>query len=506
MPYNPSLGSRPEDLTPNNFSMVEGYGTQTSFNTIYDRPPAEMITAFNRHVGYVGFGIWLKAMGFSRGTNVPTVGHYEFPWEKDLVTVGAVSTASTGAGTEAVLELAASNMYDPGTTIGGASVKASYVQKYDVIEFGNGVQAIVTNKDTSTDPHLITVKPLDSTIDLAAAGTITPNDSYFIVTNLWPEGSGLPPGRAPRVIKYSNTFAIIKAAFRATGSELTNAVYFEPVPGAGQNTIMLRIKDQTLREFEQAKDGVLLFGQQSDNITVSVTEIGGVDVPISGTEGLWTFANTSGTISEYTAGSYSLDDLNEVAAIFEDERATNNPNLITLDGAKIYEEREDAFQNVLAQNLDHVLAAIIPQMNYNDEMESEMRSGTHSLSFGYYAVKKRGFTFHFKRLPAFNDIKGAGAAGYNYSASSIIMPYGTVENRNRMSEYGESPIVGYEYKEQNGYSREFQIGEIGGIGVGGPFGAIPVASNENDSMATGMLAEVAPHFACGNKLVIQQPA
>lgn len=503
MPYTPNTGTRPEDLTPNNFSMIEGYGSQAVFNTIYDRPPAEMITAFNRHVGYVGFGIWLKAMGFSRGTNVPTVGHYEFPWEKDLVHVNAIETAPAAAGDEAVLSLSAASMYDSGVTVGGAGVKASYVQKYDVIEFDNGVQAIVTNKDTSADPHEITVKPLDSTIDLST--NITADTSYFIVTNLWPEGSGLPPGRAPRIIKYNNTFAIIKAAFRATGSELTNAVYFEPVPGAGQNTIMLRIKDQTLREFEMAKDGVLLFGQSANNITVSVTEIGGVDVPIVGTEGLWQFANTNGTVDEYDPTNYTLDELNQIAAIFEDERATNNPNLLSLDGAQIYQYREDAFTEVLAQNLDHVLSAIIPQLNYNDELEAEMRSGTNSLSFGYYAVKKRGFTFHFKRLSAFNDVKGAGAPIYNYKESSIIMPYGTVENRNQGSSYGDSPIVGYEYKEQNGYSREFQIGEVGGIGVGGPFGAIPVASNENDSMTTGMLAEIAPHFACGNKVVIQTP-
>jgi hypothetical protein len=504
MPYTPATGTRPEDLTPNNFSLLDGYGNQETYSTVYDRPPAEMINAFNRHVGYVGFGVWLKAMGFTRGCNTPTIGHYEFPWEKDLVEAGAITSAAGGAGNDLEFTLTAASMYDASTTVGGAARKASYVQVGDIIEMYDGVQARVTAKDVTTDPHTITITPLDSTVDMDSSFNI--NEPYFVVTNLHPEGSGLPPGRAPRTIKYSNTFGIVKAAFRSSGTELTNAVYFEPVPGAGQNTIMLKIKDDTLRRFEQDKDGLLLFGQQADNITVSVTEMGGVDVPIAGTEGLWSFANTSGTTDTYTAGSYTTDDLNAVASIFEDERATNNPNLLSLDGAQIYEEREDAFTNVMANNLDHLLKNIIPQMSYDSELEAEMMNGTNSLSFGYYAVHKRGYTFHFKRLPAFNDVKGAGAAGYSYSATSIIMPYGTVRNQSPGAAYADSPIVGYEYKEQNGYSREFQIGEVGGVGVGGPFGAVPYAANENDSMTTGMLAEIAPHFACGNSLVIQEPA
>jgi hypothetical protein len=54
----------------------------------------------------------LKSMGFDRGTAAPTTGHYEYPWRKDLVRVNSVITASTGPGTDVVIELTAGSMFD----------------------------------------------------------------------------------------------------------------------------------------------------------------------------------------------------------------------------------------------------------------------------------------------------------------------------------------------------------------------------------------------------------
>lgn len=500
MPYSPTLGPRPEDLNPNIFSATAGgFLTAQQVSTIYDRPIPEQMWALERHVDYTGFQDWLRFMGYRKGTSNPTTGHYEWPWKDDTVKFSSVVTAATGAGADIVLALHSDNMYDTVVTANGSSVKSSYIQKGMVIEFPNRVQAYVKSKDISTDPHRVTLRPLDSTVNLNSVVAV--NTEYFIATNYWEEGGGMPDTIVPRIVKYSNSFGICKSAWSGTGTEATNKVYFEPVPGR-QGSIYLRVDKDLMYYHSKARDGMLLFGKQANNINVYNVSLE-IDVPISGTEGFVSFASTSGTVKTYTSGSYSLNDIDTVAQILEDERATMSSNIICWTGTEAHQERENALANILSNNLDPFINRMIPALRGYDfsAIADTDESFDFSYTFGIYAVRKGGFNFVFKKMPAFNDIKGAGLSNYKYRGTSIYHPVGTQIDR----EGREIPLVGYEYKELDGYSRDLVPSKIVGAGTNIMFGTL-YAANEYDSFKIGLLSEIAGHFACGNKIVFEEPA
>lgn len=498
MPYNPTLGTRPEDLAVNRFEPTGDYASSQQFKTLYDRPIAEQMYNLERHVNYTGFSSWLRFMGFEKGCENPSTGHYETPWKEDLVTVDTIVTAAGGAGNQMTISLPASAMYNNATTVSTVAQVASYPIVSDVIEFASGAQARVEEKITTTNPHRLVIKPLMSTVNLDAV--VTASNSYAIMYNLHQEGSGLPGMRAPRFVKYQNTFGIIKTRWSATGSEVTNKIYFK-TPSGNEGAIDVFVKEDFMRDHERARDGMLLFGQQVNNLSALNSHIG-IDVSISGTEGFVPFAKTSGTIDTYTLGSYSLTDLDAVAIILENERASESSNILAWDGPDVHRAREKALLDLLTNDLTPFVDRMVPGysgFDFNAIADSKAEYDK-SFTFGIMAVRTSGFNFAFKKLPVFADIRNAGAAAYKYKNTSIYCPIDMQVN----SKGEKMPLVGYEYKTNNkGYNRNLQFGRRAGVGANGYFGELN-ASDEFDTMTEGLVSELALHASCGNKIVYQE--
>jgi len=503
MSYTPNP-TRPNDLGVNTFSPAgNGLGTNVEMYTIYDRPLAEQVWNFATHVGYMGFATWLRTMGFSMGKSTPTTGHYETPWCQDPVKIGAITTASTGAGTNVVLTLHADSMYNTSVTTGGNARQASYPVEGDVIELYDRTQAQIITKNVTVNPHRITIRPLDSTVDLA--GKITVDDSYGIPYNLHGEGSGLPKGRAPRVFKYSNTFGIVKHAFGSTGNALVDAVYFEiqGQPGTEGQSTYAHIKAEEIKRFEQSCSGLLLFGQSANNLT-STDNQQGLDTPIDSTEGFVDFAFSYGSQDSYTVGAYSLDDFDSIGNLLRDERATTSRDIMLFDGPDIALETENLFVQTMNNDLSPFVDRLVPGVStwsgYQQSLSNSPSMAT--LSFNYKAIEKNGFVFHLTRIDEFADIRVLGGPDYEYRQTRIAVPIGW--NRDLISG-NQRPTIGYEYRELNGYSRENVLGHYGGAGVGGdntPFGP---AVNAYDYLQYFLIGEKAFHGSCANALVVQTP-
>lgn len=501
------VANSPRDLNPEAFSPASTTGilSQNEVYTIYDRPIAESTALFDRHVNYVGIATMLRAMGSTKGSSTPTIGHYENAWTEDTVKVGQIITPSAGPGTPVVIELDSDSMYDTSIEAGGTSVQTSYAVKNDIIELFNRVQVQVTNKDVTNNPHRLTLTPIRETDDLA--GAIQDGDEYGILYNLHAENSGLPAGRAPRMFKYQNTFGLIKHTFGISGFELTNSVYHETIAGDQQSvgdSIYMRLGKDELRRYEMSRSNMLLFGQQPNNLTELVANVN-QDTPVIGTEGLVDFALTNGYIDPYTPTSYDTDDLDGVGNIFYDERSTTTNDLMSWDGPAISTETENLFTNTLSNDLTPFVDRFIDgysdymRDNYAESIDGDSFDAT--LAFGYSAIKKNGYIFHMKRLTEFNDIKRAGGSSYGYRTYRIIMPLGW----NMDSITGESrATIGYEYKQLREYSRENIVGDLPGAGVGGnntPYGR---AVHEYDNTRTYMMSHIAGHWACGNAIVTQR--
>lgn len=504
MSYSPALLPRPNDLAVNSFSNVGGDVMTQKVVSDYDvYTPAELTVLFSRHAQFPNFRQKLRTLGFSRPCVTPTVGHYEAPWHKNKIELKTVVTAGV-AGGNVVVDLKDAAHYDAPVTVGGAARKASYPRKWDVLRFSNGVECIVLDKDTTTAPnnHRLTLRPkkatdnIDPLLDAVVAGT---GNLAWVRTEM-PEGSGAPAGRTPRFIKYSNSHTIIKESTAATGSELTNQAYFD-IDGQ-RGPIYLKTTMDAKRMFEESYASALLFGQTADNVSVLVDEVGH-DLPITGTEGLYTFASSTGNIDTYTLGSYSMDDFDNVAEIIENERIGVR-QLMSMDGFGIFQERENALSNFAAQANGFMFAEAgfnSLSASFRDEMSINSQ-GDFMVHVGFSGVHKSGYDFGFNLLHEFNDIMGLGDAddGYTYRNESIILPVGT---RNDSLTGNVIPTIGYEYKAQNGINRENVVATVSGIGATQQIG---LPQNVNDISRTVFLAEFAFHGSVSNGIVIQRPA
>lgn len=500
MAYSPFITPGGEDLGVNAFSDVGGgVMTQEVISDYNLYKPNELIQVFERHGYAPSFRLILKNMGFRRGTAKPTVGHYEYPWRKNLVTIGDIITPSAGPGTNVVIELDPTDMYNAGVTVNGVAAQASYPLEKEIIIFKDGNAGQIIAKDTSVTPHQLTIRPVKTTVDLVASIVI--GESYFIATNAWGEGSGLPKGRVPRVLTYQNTFQIVKEAMYSTGSELTNQMYFNPTPDK-PGSFYAKMEMDAMYRFEEMCDGALIWGQQINNITEYNQEVG-LDIPITGTEGLIEFATVNGNNETYTVGNYQISDFDDVSRYYERERIGVR-EIMCLQGIDINIEIE----NVIGTLLDGDLAALLTKkFMYGDNMFSDginaKDPGAMALEYNFRAVRKSNYNYYFYMLHIFNENVGAGAPGYDYPNWQVMFPVGYVADKDSGT---KRATVGYEYKQLGNYSREEVIADFSGVGVAGTGTPYRIASNPNDIHVGGMLAEIAGHNTCANHITLVRPS
>lgn len=500
MSYTPFVPVGGQDLRPNAFSDVGGnYQAQGVISQYQMYKPNELVQVFERHNYAPSFRLMLKTMGFRRGSYAPTIGHYEYPWRKNLVTVGTIVTPSAGPGTNVTFALDAADMYNAGVTVSGVAAQASYPIENEILLFRDGNMGMIINKDTTVTPHQLTIRPLSTTVDLATS--IVVGEAYFVATNAWGEGTGLPQGRVPRVVKYSNTFQIVKAAAGSTGSELTNQMYFEPVEGK-PGSFFAKVSVDTMYRFENECDGALIWGQQINNVQIFNPELG-FDVNVSGTEGLINFATVNGNNETYVVGNYQLADFDDVSKYYERERIGVR-DIMCLQGIDINVEIE----NVLADILDGDLAGLLTKNFlwgdgvFSDGMQPAIDASTFAMEFNFRAIRKANFRYFFYLMHVFNENVGAGATGYDYPNWQVLFPIGYAKEK---STGDNRATIGYEYKQLGAYSREEVIADLSGVGVAGSGTPYRIATNPNDLYRMGMVAEIAFHGTCANHITLVTP-
>ena len=124
---------------------------------------------------------------------------------------------------------------------------------------------------------------------------------------------------------------------------------------------------------------------------------------------------------------------------------------------------------------------------------------------GFKGIRAGGYQYLFQILHEFNEAVGAGAEAYDYMKWSIFMPLGnTVDQKTNQPRAN----FGYEWRQLGNYKREAVVAKIGGVGVAGSGGYLPIeyAASQYDYMEMGIVSEIAFHAACGNRIVRQVPA
>lgn len=489
------------DLRPNAFSSAAGNALSRSLVSEFDVfPRNEWAQLFLRHNEVPHFKTTLMAMGFGIPNSKNGYGHYEKPWDSNNVAILGVITASGGAGQQHVVSLAAADHYQTSQFSGATQLYGTLPITRQIWQVlggaNNGVQVVIEAKDTTTVPtaHRLTLRPLVSTVDLN--GIIAAGTTLQFVSNAWGEGTGLPEGETPRVIRYQNTTQIIKNAAVTTGSEMvTETMLLE-----GQSYTVAIVADHLKRKHMAACSGALLWQQPTTNTAVKQTISNqGYDVAVATTEGFIPSLSSYGQLDTFTSGAFAIDDFDDLSALLLQQRG-NAHGYMTFEGYTIAQETENVLIDTFSQTLALTLAEKAfgdPRINYAENAEY-FKPGDFVAAFGYRAVKKGGCTYFLTTLPEFTSPVGAGASGSPYPEWRLVAPI----DLSAKDESGNvMPSFGYRYSSLAGYNREMMVGTIHGAGT-----ATGEVSNEFDQKRAWMISDIGFHIIAPNQFAIQRPA
>lgn len=495
MAYTPFVAPSAQGLQPAAYSDVGGHAASQQVWARQDLyTPFELTQIFERHGMKPTIGMWMKMLGFSEGVSTYKVGHYEAERDTTPIRFSAIDTAAGAPGANLIAAIDDGYQFDAGVTVNDAARVATPGRVGEQILLANKSKAHIIAKDTSVTPHLVTLRPINENDNLDTLVVIDTN--YALIDNAWGEGTELPRGIQPRLIKYQNDFQIVKETAVVTGTELTNRAYVQPVKGR-EGSMYIRTEWQTVHRFEEKKSNALLFGTPGSNIKVFNAELG-YDVDVRQTEGMDYFARTNGYNITYDPLAYTEDDFRDIGAILEYDRIGVRDYCFWM-GYGLYNTVEKALNQYISADVteqlvrSRVLGGGAPMA---DDDHQPFNANDLAVNIGFTAVKIGGYSYSFKLLHEFNDGRQAGMPTYNYRDSGIMHPMGYTTNYN---EGGSTPIMGYKWKQQNGYSRENQVGVLQGVGVS----SMPVM--ERDIQKTGMVSEIAFHGTTGNHFVYVTP-
>lgn len=504
----PAVGTYPSAAQGHNIGSAGGaVADQAVVVNVYSEydPFSIARLAQKRHGKRPSFAQMMDLMGpgYNGGAKAPTIGHYEINnWVGQLINVGVIDSASGGAGNAMDIELGTVNMTDPGITAGGSDLYASNIRVSDLILLPGNKLAIVTDKnDFTDDPHIITISPLDSTLDLDSV--VTAGETYAIVSSAHGRGTALPEGLTPTTFKYTNEFAIIKEAVRATGSELTNEPFVQ-VYSEGE-TIYKVMNQDAMDRFERKRGGMLCWGEVNDNVNVAAADsVLDYDHLLPMTEGFMSFQSGYSYQNTYNAAAFTLDEIDQIAATYEGENVGTR-DICSLQGNQytyiIQNTLDDKFDNSLSNAM--IARSLTGYGLSLDDWQPVIEGSDFWAWLGWQGVRRANFLFHFRMMHEFVAPDGAGSADYDYPYDAIYLPL-SMQKDVRTGE--QRPSIGYQWKQYGNYSRKMVYGELAGAGVGGNGGYKEVAVNEYDSITAYMITELAFHGSCPNKIVYHTQA
>lgn len=411
----------------------------------------EKRTLMQRHSYPKNFYFMLEELGLVRPSNgEATIWHLEDDWIMENVTFGSIVTASTGAGSNVTVKLAAGSMLSKN------GVNISYPQVRQEIEIPiTGEKVVIVAKDQSVTPHNLTLKPVDPTVNLA--GKIVADKVYALTGNAWAEGTY---GADPRVgleNRWENYYQIFKQNWSATGTSLTLDAPYK-VAGADGNVFVTRNTQNTEKRHREDISTTLLVGKKS-NTEVALSDHLGHNVPVYRTGGAFTEALAHGFKYEYENQTFGLDEFDDVAAYTERERIATDMYLFLMG-------------NTLEGYIENVLMAFGASQNGVFNYAKDKFAGVAGSDpedfftwIGFRGLHKKGKNFLFKSLTDFNNPKILGSAGYQYPASGLIVPYATMSNKGKKL---DTPSLGAEYRSLGGYDRKFEIVKTGGADMVNP--------------------------------------
>lgn len=428
-----------------------------------------------------------------RGVEGPVTGHYEKPRPNETFTVGAVISST---GNQVVIELSEDDMVTETTPFQTAVFSRPRVTEAWGFVAG-GAQYRIIEKDTTVEPHQLTLEA--NIADFDPEDEIVAGVKGFYIATLKGEGTGQVEPLRVRQYKYQNTFWITDETDIVSGSHMTTAVRFNPVPGS--NLLWLEgIEDMEMRH-EEAKGKIWMFGQNAEAWTDYSQPLKS-NVPVPGTQGLLAYALENGYDLEYDPNDFGEDDIRAIAQYYSDIRVGAS-EIMLMQGFGINQRIEKFWADKLNYNWvigvsDRYMQEGVRNARMADTNNTFSEEGMF-INLGVTGFAMGHKTFLQMESPEFSYAQGAGAVGY--TDWMVAAPFGVAgENADR------TPYLGYEWRGTEGYSRENEVWCETGAGSRaitrkGDF----YKTSEFDAHRTYLRSEIAPHFALGEQFVVVHP-
>ncbi len=422
-------------------------------NTLYQRYGDQDITGL------------IEKLGGKNPVAGATFKHFEEERLHEVIvatgTAGAAGAAVTYTFQSASKYTFPTSAVSPYITVGASAtgVTETPLRVGDVIQFSNGVQAVVYSISGSTS--FVAYPKISS----ESCPTTTANDEIIIVGTQWGEGTDQPDSLNRRVLEYNNDMQIFKESYKATGTSMGEQIWVE-VPGlGGKKGYVWYYKGQNdaFKYAKNLREISMVVGKKTTNTTfANLTNDTATTVS---TEGLIPFIENYGNTTTYSAiTGITRQDFENMILNQLDKNSGSRENAL-FAGLK------------LRQGIDRFIGA---EMKEGGVVFAAFGGNKEQyVNFGFDSFQLSGYTFHLKTYDVFNNPKMLGATGFKYPGTGLVIPMARRKELVGVEKQGvELPAIRLNYmsneKAGGNYSREWEEWLTGG--------ANGVFTNQNDSV------------------------
>lgn len=325
-------------------------------------------------------------------------------WQEDIrklapITIATIAQApgSTAGNpnTNAIrLTIAASSHYQSGTY--------TYPIVGEVVEFANGVQGYIYNKNTaSANAHYIDISPLRNVTQSYAtfSSGIFAGQQFAAKGLIKAEGvAGNSQSRIGRPVTFYSQIERATEYFSVTADEITTKNWIDYEGYGGKNFWHWNLGITLNR----------LFAMRELSLFTGQTQLGSTDVPvdenglaINTTEGLIPTLENRGAQSLSTGAAISWEFFEEAARIFQKNHSGQTARMLT------------------STNVDFKIARFLASMSINVNTDPGSEKMVNQ-TFKKFSLS--GYDWEWKRLNIFSHDATTAIAGARYPDYSVIMP------------------------------------------------------------------------------------
>lgn len=424
----------------------------------------------------------------SKPTESPFADFYFEDKKQNHFVIGSVVTAQSGAGGTIVVALAAGEM----KTINGR--RTSRPRKNEIIIDKTGKNWKIITKNTTTNPHQLTIKPALAT----QTGTFVANDRFSIITPRFGEATGQPTGLDTDFGMYTNRFAIYKETQITSGTNMTTKENWMTVPELEGFAFNRGFADAEQRHHIGVSKG-LVHDSIADNLT-DFSQDFDTDVPDNGTEGLLAGINAQGKIMTYdSASAYDEADFERVVSYYQ-QKNLPGCDIAVLQGGQIATQVQKVLRDLLGKdNANEYLAKKYLGQRYsaNERFNEEQLF----IQLGFKGIQYGNFKFIFREISELNNMFGDNYVdSVNYSGYQIFIPLRLHKGMGK-SKDTTLPSIHLLHRGQvvGNYERRIEIWETGGAG---PVGKIK--TDQFDVRRKYLRSEVCNMLVGGRWTVLQK--